>query len=120
MGDRQAGFGQCRGDAALVTSAGFHGNHERLQSRQAADQVGQTSWIGGAGKHDRVGWFVGTLPIINANRDGSGQKWTLPVGAQAGRPIKFGDKLPVNLLTGAYYNALRPTGGATWQLRRLP
>jgi hypothetical protein len=41
----------------------------------------------------------------------------LPVGAQAGRLIKLADKLPVNLLVGAYYNALRPTGGPTWQLR---
>ena len=63
------------------------------------------------------GWFVGTAPIMTANWDTGGQKWTLPVGAQAGRLIKLGGKLPVNLLLGAYYNALRPTGGATWQLR---
>jgi hypothetical protein len=41
----------------------------------------------------------------------------LPVGAQFGRLIKIADKLPVNLLVGAYYNALRPTGAGTWQLR---
>jgi len=46
-----------------------------------------------------------------------GGKWTLPFGAQAGRLIKIGGKLPVNLLIGAYYNALRPEFGATWQLR---
>ena len=34
-----------------------------------------------------------------------------------GRLINVGGKLPVNLLVGAYYNALRPEGGATWQLR---
>ena len=46
------------------------------------------------------------------------QKWTLPVGGQFGRLIKIADKLPVNLLIGAYYNALRPQFGAgTWQLR---
>ena len=43
--------------------------------------------------------------------------WTLPVGAQVGRLIKLADKLPVNLLLGAYYNALRPEFGPTWQLR---
>jgi hypothetical protein len=64
------------------------------------------------------GWFVGTVPIITANWLASGNKaWTLPVGAQVGRLIKVGGKLPVNLLVGAYYNALRPQFGATWQLR---
>lgn len=41
----------------------------------------------------------------------------MPVGAQAGRLIKIGGKLPVNLLVGAYYNVVRPEFGATWQLR---
>lgn len=63
------------------------------------------------------GWFVGTVPIITANWDASGEKWTLPVGLQAGRLIKIAGKLPVNLLVGAYYNALRPPRGGTWQLR---
>lgn len=63
------------------------------------------------------GWFVGTVPVVTANWDTGGEKWTLPVGAQFGRLIKLGGKLPVNLLVGAYYNALRPQFGATWQLR---
>ncbi len=64
------------------------------------------------------GWFIGTVPIITANWLTSGDKaWTLPVGAQAGRLIKLGGKLPVNLVVGAYYNALRPQYGSTWQLR---
>jgi len=63
------------------------------------------------------GWFVGMSNVTTANWDSGGQKWTLPVGAQFGRLIKIADKLPVNLLVGAYYNALRPTGAATWQLR---
>jgi hypothetical protein len=62
------------------------------------------------------GWFVGTVPILTANWDSGGEKWTLPVGVQAGRVIKLGGKLPVKLEVGAYYNALRPTGAATWQL----
>ena len=41
----------------------------------------------------------------------------MPVGAQGGRVIKIGGKLPVNLLVGAYYNAVRPEFGSTWQLR---
>jgi hypothetical protein len=64
------------------------------------------------------GWFVGTVPIITAIWPAPGNKaWTLPVGAQAGRVIKIGGKLPVNLLVGAYYNAVRPEFGATWQMR---
>ncbi len=63
------------------------------------------------------GWFVGTVPIVTANFDAPGAKWTLPVGLQGGRLIKIGNKLPVNLLVGAYYNAIRPQYGATWSLR---
>jgi len=63
------------------------------------------------------GWFVGSNLIMTASWDTGGEKWTLPVGVQAGRLIKIGGKLPVNLLVGAYYNALRPPGVGTWQLR---
>jgi hypothetical protein len=63
------------------------------------------------------GWFVGMSNVTTASWDTGGEKWTLPVGAQFGRLIKIADKLPVNLLVGAYYNALRPTGAGTWQLR---
>jgi hypothetical protein len=64
------------------------------------------------------GWYVGTSPIITANWQTSGNNaWTLPVGADIGRVIKIGGKLPVNFQIGAYYNALRPQFGPTWQLR---
>ena len=39
------------------------------------------------------------------------------IGKNKGRVIKVGGKLPVNLSLGAYYNALRPQFGSTWQLR---
>jgi hypothetical protein len=64
------------------------------------------------------GWYVGTAPIIIANWLTAGNKaWTLPVGAQVGRVVKIAGKLPVNLALGAYYNALRPEFGSTWQSR---
>ncbi len=63
------------------------------------------------------GWFVGMSNVTTASWDTGGEKWTLPVGAQLGRLIKLGGELPVNLLVGAYYNALRPPGTGTWQLR---
>jgi hypothetical protein len=64
------------------------------------------------------GWYVGSSPIITANWQAAGNNaWTLPVGAAVGRVIKIGGKLPVNFQIGAYYNALRPQFGSTWQLR---
>ena len=64
------------------------------------------------------GMVCRSSPIITANWLTSGNKaWTLPVGAQVGRVVKIGGKLPVNLAVGAYYNALRPQFGSTWQLR---
>jgi hypothetical protein len=63
------------------------------------------------------GWFVGSAPIVTANEYGSGQRWTVPVGLQGGRLIKLFNKLPVNLLAGAYYNVVRPQGAGDWQFR---
>ncbi|MBS0559582.1 MAG: neuromedin U [Proteobacteria bacterium] len=63
------------------------------------------------------GWFIGTSMVTTANWDAPGEKWTLPVGLQGGRLIKVGGKLPVDLVVGAYYNALRPEGAGTWDLR---
>ena len=63
------------------------------------------------------GWFVGMSNVTTANWDAGGEKWTLPVGAEFGRLVKIANKLPVNMLVGAYYNALRPAGAGTWELR---
>ena len=65
------------------------------------------------------GWYLGTAPIITANWLTAGNNaWTLPVGAQVGRVVKIGGKLPVNFLVGAYYNALRPDFGPTGSCAR--
>jgi len=64
------------------------------------------------------GWYVTSAPIITANWLTAGNNaWTLPVGGGFGRVVKIADKLPVNLSISAYYNALRPEFGSTWQLR---
>ncbi len=64
------------------------------------------------------GFYVGSSPVITANWLATGNRaWTLPVGGQVGQVVKLGGKLPVNLSLGAYYNALRPDYGATWQIR---
>ena len=62
------------------------------------------------------GWYVGSSPIITANWLGDGGKWTVPIGALAGRVFRVG-KLPINLSVGAYHNLVRPDFGSTWQLR---
>jgi hypothetical protein len=64
------------------------------------------------------GWYVGTSPVITANWLTAGNNaWTLPLGANVGKVVMIGGKLPVNFSLGAYYNVLRPEYGSTWQLR---
>ena len=62
------------------------------------------------------GWYLTSAPIITANWDIPGTKWTVPIGGGVGRLIKIG-KQPVNLMLGAYYNVIRPDLGPDWQLR---
>lgn len=62
------------------------------------------------------GWYVGSAPIITANWDTSGRKWTVPVGANVGRVFKVGSQ-PINVSVGAYYNIVTPEYGPDWQLR---
>ncbi len=64
------------------------------------------------------GWYVGTSPILTANWLTTGNNaWTVPLGANVGRVIKIGGKLPINLSLGGYANVVHPELGATWQLR---
>jgi hypothetical protein len=60
------------------------------------------------------GWFVSSAPIITDDETHPGRKWTVPVGAVAGRIIKLGGKLPVKLSIGGYYNVVTPQYGAKW------
>jgi len=63
------------------------------------------------------GWYLTSAPIITANWEaGSGDKWTVPVGAGVGKIQRFG-KLPLNLQLSAFYNVEKPDNGPDWQLR---
>jgi hypothetical protein len=62
------------------------------------------------------GWYVGSSPIVTANWETAGRKWTVPVGANVGRVFKIGPQ-PVNVSAGAYYNLVTPQYGPDWQLR---
>ena len=55
-------------------------------------------------------------PIVTANWEAAGTKWTVPIGGGAGRVFKIG-KLPINLMLAGYYNLVKPQYGADWQLR---
>jgi hypothetical protein len=63
------------------------------------------------------GLAIGTSPIITANWEApSGQKWTVPLGAQISQIIPIA-KVPVNFLLGAYYNIEKPDNGPDWSIR---
>ena len=62
------------------------------------------------------GWFLNAAPIITADWETPGRKWTVPIGGSVGRIIKLGGKLPVKFSLGGYYNVVTPQYGARWQL----
>ena len=65
----------------------------------------------------KEGFYLTSAPIATVNWDAAGgQKWTVPVGGGVGKIFHIG-KLPVNTQLSAYYNAIRPDDGATWQIR---
>ncbi len=65
------------------------------------------------------GWFVASAPLITANWDTPGRKWTVPLGLEGGRIIKVGGKLPVKLSLGGYYNVVAPQYGARWTIQSV-
>jgi len=62
------------------------------------------------------GWYVVSAPIVTANWETPGTKWTVPIGGGAGRVFKVG-KLPINFSLSAYYNIVKPPYAGDWQLR---
>lgn len=63
------------------------------------------------------GWYINSAPIITANWEAdSGNQWTLPLGAGAGRLCTIG-KLPVNAQVGYYSYVVKPDGWAYSELR---
>ena len=63
------------------------------------------------------GWYLTSSPIITADWEtGHGDRWTVPIGGGFGRVFKIG-RQPVNAHLAAYYNRVRPSDGADWQLR---
>jgi hypothetical protein len=61
------------------------------------------------------GWYISAAPNITANWQANGTKWTVPIGGGPGRVFRIGS-LPVDLSLSVYYNVVRPSYGAPWQL----
>jgi hypothetical protein len=63
------------------------------------------------------GVYLVTSPIVTVNWTAAGgQQLTLPLGGGIGRIVHLG-KLPVNVQLASYSNVVRPTNGASWQVR---
>jgi len=62
-------------------------------------------------------WYLSSAPIVTADWNAeSGNQWLVPFGGTVGKIFKLG-KLPINAQVGAFYNAVKPDGGADWQTR---
>jgi hypothetical protein len=62
-------------------------------------------------------WYLSSAPIVTANWNAtSGNEWNVPFGGVVGKIFKLG-KLPINAQAGAFYNAVKPDGGADWSTR---
>jgi hypothetical protein len=61
------------------------------------------------------GWFAYTNPVITANwKASSGNRWNIPLGGGFGKTFKIG-KQHMQAKVGAFYNVVKPSGGADWQ-----
>jgi hypothetical protein len=65
-------------------------------------------------------FYLTYSPIWTANWEAeSGNQWTVPLGLGAGKLVKLGGKLPVNLNASYFYNVVSPDFGPQWQIRVL-
>lgn len=63
------------------------------------------------------GWFLTTSPIITANWEADGDRWTVPVGGGVGRVFAIG-RQPVNMSLQAFGNVVSPDDiGPDWSIR---
>jgi hypothetical protein len=63
------------------------------------------------------GWYLTSNPVLTANWNAeSGNRWTVPVGAGAGKLFSIG-KQPINTRIEFYYNAERPKNAPDWAMK---
>ena len=65
------------------------------------------------------GTYLTTAPAITANWNSKDNNfWTVPLGMGAGKIVKIGGQLPLNLSVGVYYNVERPNFvGSDWSFK---
>ena len=62
-------------------------------------------------------WYLSSSPIVTANWNAASRdQWLVPFGGTVGKIFRL-SKLPINAQAGAFYNAVKPDGGADWQTR---
>jgi hypothetical protein len=65
----------------------------------------------------KKGWYVNTNPMLTANFNAAeGEQWNIPLGAGFGRVFHAGSQ-PMKLQLQAYYNVVKPTGGANGSIQ---
>jgi hypothetical protein len=71
--------------------------------------IRQLAIMGLAALHLPRGWYVNTAPVVTVNWNAfpSGDMWTVPVGAGAGKVFHIGD-VPMDVSTSAYWHVIRP------------
>jgi hypothetical protein len=63
-------------------------------------------------------FYLTFSPIISANwKADSDNKWIVPLGLGAGKLVKLGGKLPLNLNANYFYNVVSIDYGPQWQIR---
>ncbi|HEY3674634.1 MAG TPA: hypothetical protein VGK84_01450, partial [Candidatus Tumulicola sp.] len=62
------------------------------------------------------GWAITTAPVMTANWNAAGTKWTVPLGGGVGKTFKGGDQL-MSISVLYYTNVVRPLGAPQTTLR---
>jgi hypothetical protein len=62
------------------------------------------------------GWYIASSPIISANWNASGEKWTVPIGGGVGKIFNIGTQ-PVNTQVQFFWNAISPENAGDFTLR---
>ncbi len=67
---------------------------------------------------DAPGWAIAYNGMLSYDwKASSGNKWTVPVGAVVSKTTAIGGGYGLDVSGGAYWNAVRPNGAATWSFK---
>jgi hypothetical protein len=114
-------------------SAGISAVALAMPGRWVVGMLVQNVWsVAGDGNADNVnsfmvqpfanynlddGWYLNTSPVITADwEQGSGDRWTVPLGLGVGRLVRHGSQ-PVDYRLAAYSNVEKPSFASNWSLQ---